>query len=162
MNWTHMHLLLSHLPVVGTLVGLVLLAAALLRRNTAVQAAALGVFVGCAAVAVPVYLTGEPAEEAVEELAGVSEAAVEAHEESALVSLVSVGLLGVVAAVGLTMLRRSRPAARRVVAAALILAIGSGALLARTANLGGRVRHSEISGVAEDGAAEEDDDETKR
>jgi len=162
MNWTHMHLLLSHLPVVGTLVGLVLLAAALLRRNTAVQAAALAVFVGSAAAAVPVYFTGEPAEEAVEELAGVSKAAVEAHEESALVSLVSVGLLGVVAAVGLIMLRRSRPAARRVVAAALILAIGSGALLARTANLGGRVRHSEIGGVAEDAAAEEDDDETKR
>ncbi len=166
MNWTHMHLLLSHLPVVGTLVGLVLLAAALLRRNTAVQAAALAVLVGSAATAVPVYVTGEPAEEVVEELAGVSGAAIEAHEESALVSLVSVGLLAVVAALAWMMSRRGHRAARRVAVATLAFGIVTAALLARTANLGGRVRHSEIGGVAagevEDGGADENDDETRR
>jgi beta-lactamase regulating signal transducer with metallopeptidase domain len=72
MNWAHIHLLLNHVPVLGTIFGLALLGYAVLKRSEALKRAALGVFVAVALLALPVYFTGEPAEEAVQSAAGVS------------------------------------------------------------------------------------------
>lgn len=50
-----------------------------------------------AAAAVPTYLTGEPAEEAVEHLPGVVKDLIEIHEERALIALIVAtfgGILG--------------------------------------------------------------------
>ncbi len=71
MSIIHLHLLLNHVPVVGTLFALVLFSAALLLRETVFTRFALGFSAVLAAVAVAVYFTGGPAEEAVEKLAGV-------------------------------------------------------------------------------------------
>ena len=87
MNWAQVHLWLNHLPVLGTLFGLVLLIAALLWKNEDWKRLSLIVFVIIGLIAIGTYLTGEPAEEVVEDVPGVSEAAIEPHEESALWSL---------------------------------------------------------------------------
>ena len=81
MTLVHLHLVLNHVPVVGTFVGIALLLVALARRSRELTLASFGVFVASAAVTVPVYLTGEPAEDRVERLAGVSGAVIERHEE---------------------------------------------------------------------------------
>ena len=73
MNWAHIHLLSNHIPVLGALFGLLLLAWGTLRRNEAIQRAALATFVVAALFAIPVFLTGEPSEKAVEHLAGTGE-----------------------------------------------------------------------------------------
>jgi len=72
MNATHLHLMLNHLPVLGTAFGLGLLLFGLWRRSNELKKTALGVFVIIALAGVPVYLTGEPAEDGVESLPGVS------------------------------------------------------------------------------------------
>ncbi len=143
MNWAHLHLLLNHIPVLGTVFGLVLLAYAIVHRNDALKKAALGAFVGIALLALPVYFTGEPAEEIVESATGISKTAIEAHEESALVSLVGVELLGIIAAIGLVA-ARGRPVSAAVGGATLVVSLATAALMARTANLGGQVHHEEI------------------
>lgn len=68
MNLTHLHLLLNHLPVVGTICGAGLLAFTLSRRSNDLKRAALGLLVISALVAIPAYLTGEPAEDGVKGL----------------------------------------------------------------------------------------------
>ena len=44
MNWAHVHLMLSHLPVVGTIFGVLLLLLALLRKSEELKRVSLGVF----------------------------------------------------------------------------------------------------------------------
>lgn len=154
MNWPHIHLMLNHVPVLGAVFGLALLAYGMWRRNESLQRAALWTFVIAALVAIPVYLTGEPAEDAVEHLAGTAESAIEAHEEAALLSLIAMELLGALALAALV-LARTRFTPTLVVRGALAVAIFTAGLMAWTANLGGRIRHSELRQAT---TQQEDDD----
>jgi len=91
-----------------------------------------------------VYLSGEPAEHLVEHLPGISEPVIEAHEEAAEVAFIAVIVLGVAAVAMLIVFRAPRSIPRPVSAGALIIALATCGLLLRTANLGGKVRHTEI------------------
>ena len=155
MNWAHGHLILNHVPVLGTVFGLALLAWAMLRRSDAVQRVALGTFVVIAMLALPVYFTGEPAEGVVEHAAGVSEAAIEAHEGAALVALIGVELLGLIGLGGLYLSRRGRTPSAAAPRAALLVSIVVAGLMAWTANLGGQIRHVETRAGAQVPAGDE-------
>ena len=147
MNPVHLHLMLNHVPVLGSVFGLLLLGAALLRKSRELQKVSLAVCVIAAAVAIPVYFTGEPAEERREHLPGVAKAIIEEHEEAAVVALVSILVLGAVAAAGLIVFRGQRSIPRWFVNASFMALVTVGLML-RTANLGGKVRHTEIRGDA--------------
>jgi uncharacterized membrane protein len=147
MNWAHLHLMLNHLPVVGSLFAVGLVLYAVLRKSPELQKAGLGLLVVVALTALPAFLTGEPAEHAVEELPGVSEEAIEHHEEAASLALAAALVTGAVAAVGLALSRREGVPSRRLVLVCAVLALGTLALMGRTANLGGRIRHPEIAGA---------------
>ena len=110
MSIVHIHLLLSHVPVVGTLFALILFAAAMLLRETVSTRFALGFSAALAvvAVAVAVYFTGGPAEEAVEKLAGVTERAIEQHEEAAEVTTIAMSVFGALSLAALGMFRVKR------------------------------------------------------
>lgn len=150
MNPAHIHLLLNHIPVIGIGIGFVLLIIAAARRSPELAKVCFGLFVVMALVAIPTYLSGEPAEEIVRNLPGVSESIIEEHEEAALPALVAIELLGVVALVGLVLSRRSDTIPKWPVAVSLIVAVVAGALMVRTANLGGHVRHTEVRSAVGD------------
>jgi hypothetical protein len=136
--------LLNHIPVVGTLIGLGLLALALWRRADELKRAALGLLLICALIALPTYMTGEPAENGVEGLPGVSKALIEQHEKAAGVALGGSLVVGVLALVGLIWFRGNRvvPAWFGVITLTGTLAVS--VLMGWTASLGGQVRHTEI------------------
>lgn len=146
MNLAHLHLVLNHLPVLGTGFGLALLIFGLWRRSDELKKTALGVLALVALAAVPVYLTGEPAEELVETVPGVSKPAMERHERAASVSFTGVLVIGVAATAGLVFFRRGKALPRwfamPMVASVMVVA----GLMAWTANLGGQIRHTEIQG----------------
>ena len=71
-NPAHLHLMLNHVPLLGTAFGLGLVGWALLRKSEELKKISLGVFVIVAVLAVPAYLMGEPAEKLVENLPDVS------------------------------------------------------------------------------------------
>ena len=146
MSWAHIHLALSHVPVIGLLIVLLLLAVARLRRSTERTGVSYALLVLLAATAVVVYLTGEPAEELVENLPGFSEAIVEEHEEVALIATIGMVVLGLVALVGLIRFRAPRIAPAWYGRGILLLALLMGGVMVWTANLGGQIRHSEIRG----------------
>ena len=159
MNWAHVHLLLNHVPVLGTVFGLGLLGYAIIRRSDTLKRAALNTFVAVALVALPVYFTGEPAEELVEDAAGVAQGTIDAHEDSALMSLIGVEVLGVVALAGLVISRRGRPVSPKITGVALVASLATAIAMAWTANLGGRIRHPEIGPGAQPTAAAHEADE---
>ena len=144
MTWAHLHLALNHVPVVGIPVAVLLLGIGMLRRSRELTRTAFWLLAGLALVTVFVYLTGEPAEEMVEGLAGVSEPVLEQHEEAALVATVATAIVGFTATIGLIWSRGGRPGPRRYAILILLLGLVATGVLGWTANLGGQIRHSEI------------------
>jgi hypothetical protein len=144
MNAAHLHLLLTHLPVVGAVLVVPLLAAGLLTRCPAVRRIALAAVVVVALLGLPTYFTGEGAEDAVDGLPGVSEAVVERHEDAAGRSLVALEAAGALALLGLAATARARRVPAWIVAGTLLVSLVSAGLLGWTASLGGQIRHTEI------------------
>ncbi len=144
MNWAHLHLLVNHVPVIGTVIAVLLLALAVLGRSSELTRVSFGMLVVLALTAGAVYLTGEPAEEVVEDLPGVSEAVIEPHEEAAMVASLLLGAVGAIALGGLILARRGRELPARFAHVVLALAVLAAAAMGRTAFLGGHIRHTEI------------------
>ncbi|HSH17445.1 MAG TPA: hypothetical protein VLD18_15505 [Verrucomicrobiae bacterium] len=144
MNTAHLHLVFNHFPVIGTLFGLALLAWGHWRKSEELKRVSLGALVIVTLLSIPAYLTGEPAEDAVENLPGVTHHVIEEHEEAAQVAFTAQILLGAGALAGLLVFRRQRTVPAWFGGSATLLALIVFLLMARTANLGGEVRHTEI------------------
>jgi uncharacterized membrane protein len=142
MNPAHIHLLLNHVPLFGALAVTILCLVALVRRQQGLARGGLVVALLTAIVALIVYLTGEPAEELIENLPGVSEAILETHEEIALVATIVMGAYGALALVSLFAFRHG--VTMRFTRILLVVSLLPLAVLAYTAYLGGQIRHSEI------------------
>lgn len=142
MDPAHIHLLINHVPVLGTVFGLLLLLYGMLARKHEVTRASMGLFVLVGLGATVAYLSGEGAEDTVEGLPGVAESIIEAHEEAALVALIAAIVLGVAGLIILAIWRKETP--RWAAVTTLVLALGTAGVMAWTANLGGQVRHTEI------------------
>lgn len=154
MSGVHFHLVTNHTPIIGTLIGLGLLLYAIAAKKEEVRLASFVVLLLVSLLAIPVYLTGDRAEGAVEDLPGVDLVILEEHEESALPSLVLIETSGALALLGL-LLRRHRMG-RGITVATAAAALIALVLVGRTAFLGGQIRHSEIrvSAPAESESAE--------
>ncbi|MCR9141684.1 MAG: hypothetical protein NXI24_05485 [bacterium] len=147
MNAAHIHLLLNHTPVVGLLFLLPLLIYATARSHADYYRLALLGLVCVALLTIPVYLSGEGAEETVEHLPGFSAAThdiLENHEDTARLALFGALALGALAFVFL-LLEKYRPALfMKWRWAPVLLAIPTLAAFVATANLGGQIMHTEI------------------
>ncbi|MBX7062670.1 MAG: hypothetical protein K1X52_13520 [Pyrinomonadaceae bacterium] len=133
------------------------------RKSDELKQLALLVLIFAAVVTIPVYLSGEPTEDAVEKLAGVSHDLIEQHEDAAYFAMISMMITGVISLIGfILMMAKKTAAAKFLVLVALLLAVGSAGLMARTSNLGGQIRHSEIrTGDAATQPTEKQKDEDK-
>jgi putative copper export protein len=144
MNGAQLHLMLNHLPVMGTLFSLLLLAWSLIRRSAEIQKLALAIALLAGLSSVPAYLTGEPAEEVIEHMAGVDEAYIEEHESMGKFALWCGVALGVAAGAALAAgVKNPRwlSAGTAVTLLASVLVFG---VMGYTAHLGGQIRHPEI------------------
>ncbi|HRO86358.1 MAG TPA: hypothetical protein PK110_16175 [Niabella sp.] len=144
MNPTHVHLLITHLPIFGSILGGFVLAYGLWTKSDQTKMAAYILLIVSAVGAGIGYLTGEAAEETVENIAGISKDSVEQHEEFALIALVSLIVTGIASVVGLYLTSRKSPSARVFAKFVLLISLVSFGLAARTGYLGGQIRHTEI------------------
>lgn len=165
MNQAHIHLLITHLPIFGSVLGAVVLIYGMLTKSNSTKIAAYMLFILSAIGGGIAYLTGEGAEELVENIPGISENVIEEHEESAGFALASVIVLGVASIGAWFLTARKSPLIKTVAAVVLVLSLISFGLVARTGYLGGQIRHTEVSNATApaDGAGaqngeEEDDD----
>ena len=143
MNATYIHLLLNHFPILGTLIGGILLAFGLFYKNESIKKAAAVILVIMSITAIPVYLTGEPAEDSIEKLPGISESMIEMHEEAATIAIWLMMATGAGALVSLVMgwLKKGTSAAYIITCSLALLCF---AAMARTGYYGGKIRHTEI------------------
>ena len=146
MNGAQIHLALNHIPLFGTLFGLLILAVASFRHNDLLRTTGFVVLLASALLTIPAYLTGEKAEDVIENLPGVTHDLIEEHEDAALFAFIGVELLGTVALAGLFFSRRNAGLARGCAMGCLLLSIAVMVVLGRTAHLGGQISHQEIRG----------------
>ncbi|MCB0714303.1 MAG: hypothetical protein KDD67_18400 [Ignavibacteriae bacterium] len=161
MSAVHFHIVFTHAVVVMTILGVLILAWSLLRKNHDIRTLGLVVILAGGLFAIPVYLTGEPAEEVVEEVAGVTHDVIHEHEESAELTFIGLEILAAAALLTLLITARRKSTGQGAAIAVLVLGIIVSVLVARTANLGGQVRHSEIQSGAtsETGSGEHSEEE---
>jgi hypothetical protein len=143
MSAAHVHLALNHAPLFGIVFAALGLAWALVGKNDGVARASLSLLVLAGLLVLPVYFSGENAEDLVEDQAGVSEAAIEAHEDAALGAALAVGTVGVVALLLLVGFRK-KAVPRSATAGVLVLALAAAGWIGYVANLGGQINHPEI------------------
>ena len=140
MNEAHLHLLLNHTPILGSLFGLLVLGVGVAKANGPVIRTGLTTLLASALLCLPTQLTGEGAEEVVEKLPGISHQLIQAHEAAAELGFWALEFTGVFALLALLRPKRERLFILLTLAGALI----SFGLLARAGNLGGQIRHTEI------------------
>ena len=145
MDDTHLHLLVNHLPILGSFFALPLLLLALWRRQEPwlFAGAALLLLIGGGA-AVVAEESGEGAEEAVEHLPGVSEALIHEHEERAEIAT-PLGVVTGLVALGVTAfsLRRRQTWLPGGVVVLLLTGATAGTM-AWVGQSGGLIRHTEL------------------
>ena len=132
----------------AALFSIVIFLAGLFMNNSSIKNVALTGFIVAALFAIPVYLTGEPAEESVEDLTGVTETNIHEHEEAAEISIWLIELSGVIALAALILKNVkffSTPAFALIMT---LMSIVSGLSISYTGYLGGFIRHTEVSSTA--------------
>lgn len=159
MNQAHLHLLFNHLPVFGSILGAIVLAYGMRTKSIQTQNASFIVFIISAIGAAVTYLTGEGAEEVIENIQGISESMIEEHEEFALFSFIAILILGVISVIGLVLSSKNSAFSSTLAKVTLILSILSFGLMAKTGNSGGKIRHSELNpgAVTQGGGAEKEE-----
>lgn len=144
MNLAHLHLLLNHFPIIGTLVGVGLFLFSLVGKNDDLRRAGLITLAVMALLSLPAFFSGIGAEGAIEKLPGVSAALIDRHEGAAILALLFMEITGALSLVGLWQSYKFSTPARWNVAAVLLFSLITVGLMTRVGTTGGDVRHPEI------------------
>ena len=144
MNQAHLHLIVNHVPIVGSLFAAVLLGAGLLNKNDVLTRAGLVAVLAAGLLCLPAQLTGEGAAQIARELPRVSRALIQDHAQAAELGFWALESTAALALFGLLLLKKGAPRARLLAVLALAGALLSFGLLARAGNLGGLIRHTEL------------------
>ncbi len=147
MNSTHIHLFLNHFPIIGTILGTLILLVGIVQQNRAVQKTAHLLLIAMALLAIPVFLTGEPVEESVENIPGISKTMIEEHEEAAEFSIWFMYTAGGCSLIALILLAYGKHLWRLATSGALVFGLIASVAMGRTGYLGGQIRHVELNKV---------------
>ncbi|MEQ9164688.1 MAG: hypothetical protein RLO12_00405 [Fulvivirga sp.] len=158
MNDAHFHLAINHLPIVGLLIGILTLLTGLILKKEDVKLTALVIFIFSAITSIVAFYTGEGAEEAVENIAGVSETLIHAHEENAESFFTLTLILGGLSLISFVVEVKKLKLSKYLMLVCLFLAIADGILAKYVGTSGGEIRHSEIRIDAKTIPLEEVDD----
>lgn len=146
MNDAHWHLMLNHFPVIGTIFSLIVLVAAQILKDASIRKAGLWLFVLTALLTIPAYLTGEGAEEVVENLSQGIGKIIHKHEEWGEKVLITCLLSGLLSAVALWGEMAKKSFVRILVPVIIVFALANTVLLKYTATSGGKISHKELRG----------------
>lgn len=144
MDAAHLHLVLNHFPIIGSLVAIAALVWGLFTKNESVKKFGLGALFAMSLLAIPVFATGEPAEERVEEIAGVSHDTIHEHEEAAEFAIILSHITGLASLAALILGAKKPEKFTLAFYVALALSLVTFAAMARTGYLGGQIRHTEF------------------
>lgn len=144
MSATHIHLLLNHIPILGSFFGFCLLVSGLILKNRVLERAALMTLIVTGLAGIPVFLSGEGAEERVEHLEGVSESYIEQHEEMAGIAFWLMDITAVMALLTLAISLVKGGRNLRLTLITVLFAMLTFGTMVITGNYGGQIRHNEL------------------
>lgn len=142
MNPSQIHLAFTHIPVILSIVGLIMLIVSLIIRNDVVTKTSYCILLFAGLSATPVFFTGEGAEEVAEKLPGVSENIIGKHEVIANLALAATLSGAALSLVGLLFYKKAFSKALKIII--LVVAFVTGGFMFQTAHLGGQIRHTEV------------------
>jgi hypothetical protein len=146
MDWSmaHLHLMGNHLPVFGSAIAILVLLWGLFARRRDIVTVGLAVSVLAGVGAFAARQTGHQAEEQVEDLSWGNRRLIHAHEDAADSAFIVTAITGVLALIALILRRGGKPGPGWLAWLVLLAMIVSFTALARTALLGGYIRHDEV------------------
>jgi hypothetical protein len=144
MTLAHVHLLLNHVPTIGTAIGLTLFIISFFRRNDDVRRVALEVLYVVALLTIPAYLSGVSARETLLNNPDINQPFVNAHWDVAVLAFVLMLFTGAFSWLALWQYRRTARWVPAVTFIVFLLSALGFAVSARAANLGGEIHHPEI------------------
>ena len=144
--WSHVHMILNHFPTVGFVFALGFYMTALVMNNVVMKRSSLVLFVICAVLVVPTYVTGNASMWAMTDpkMPGISKAVINAHRDMALLMLFGLAFTGVAAWIELWRFRHLGRFSNRSLYVVLAFAIVTLGVMAETGHLGGQINHPEI------------------
>ncbi|MFV8269425.1 hypothetical protein ACNQGP_05735 [Flavobacterium sp. GT2N3] len=147
MNDAHLHMVVNHFPLIGTIFGIAILIAGMFLNNISVKNTAYVVFITAAIFGALSMGTGEGAEEMVEDFPNIGKAIIHEHEELAEKLALLLYALGGLSL--LTLFLSFRNNSKEKVISFLILGLGIASLflLQKVGTTGGEIRHTEIRDV---------------
>jgi hypothetical protein len=144
MNGAHLHLLVNHIPLFGIAFGLLVLVWSLIKKSQDLELGAILLFTIGGISAWIADQTGDSAEDIAEKLPEVTKQLIHAHEEVAEFAVIAATAVAGIA-IALFLARKSKNSLTPILRIVLLLtALGASAAMARTAYLGGMIRHTEI------------------
>lgn len=144
MNDAHLHMVVNHFPIIGTILGLGILITGIILKNNSVKNTAYVLFIVAAIFAAFSMGTGEGAEELVEDMPSVGKQIIHEHEEMAEKLAIVLYVLGVISLGGLILSYMKNAKATLLSYLAVIVAIIGVFFAQQTGTTGGEVRHTEI------------------
>ena len=154
MNDAHLHLIVNHFPIVGTIFGAGILVVGLFLKNNIVKNIAYSLFMVTAIFGFLSIYTGEGAEEIVEDFPNIGKKIIHEHEELAEKLALILYILGAFSMIGLYSNFKNHAKSSLISVIVLILALISLFFVQQTSTSGGEIRHTEIRANATPNQAE--------
>ena len=140
----HLHIVLNHFPLIGSVFVLGLLIASAYMKNDGMRRVSLILFVVLGLLAIPTYITGAAAGWAYQGRPDMSVQILDAHRDAALMAFVFIGLTGLVSWLVLWRERRYGRASTAGFYAVLALGIVALLTIVEAGSLGGTVLRPEL------------------
>lgn len=144
MNSAHIHLMINHLSLFTTLMGIVILIYTIISKNKNYEKLYLLLFIISVLSIVPTYFSGDGAEEIIEDIKGISKSLIHSHEEMGEKTLIATMFLGFVS-LGKLLIKNNEKLTKTMFYLIIISSIVSFGLISNTAYLGGQIRHTELT-----------------
>ena len=144
MNDAHLHLLVNHFPIIGTIFGLGILITGILLKNNSVKNIAYILFIVAAIFAAFSMGTGEGAEELVEDFPSIGKQIIHEHEEIAEKFAIIMYLTGFLGLLSFYTSIKKHKLAKTFSFITLALALLAAVFAKSVGTTGGEIRHTEI------------------
>ena len=142
LNPAYWHLLLNHLPIVGSIIAVLILAYGMLSKSEAIVKMSYWLFIVLAVFAVVAKQTGEKAEGFIINAKLANETLIEPHAQAADIAQWAMIILGLIALSALFINRLKTFKLMPIII--FILALVAAGLMGWTGSLGGKIMHKEI------------------
>lgn len=159
MNDAHLHLVVNHFPISGTIFGLGILIMGIVFKNNTIKNVSYVIFVVAAVFAAISMSTGEGAEELVEDMPNIGKQIIHEHEELAEKLAIVLYILGAISLFGLYANIKNHSKAKLISYLALIIVVFGVVLAKSVGTTGGEIRHTEIRANAQTQSTEKEEND---